>query len=101
MRLSGRVQLTLQHIIYDREEHAAKTWRYRDKSNKMLKSVMNFKGLVDAGVKFDHSGYGMFTTLFMALTTAVSLFFLISVRSYCYLSRVFQQWLFRGSLELI
>lgn len=52
------IRLTLQHITRQREEHKQNSWKYRDETNKMLESVMKYKGLVDAGLKFDPTGYG-------------------------------------------
>jgi hypothetical protein len=48
----------LQQITQQREEHGEKSWKYKDKTTDMLGSVMTFKGLVDAGLKFDPMGYG-------------------------------------------
>jgi hypothetical protein len=52
------VELSLWQITQQREEHGEKCWKYKDKTTQMLQLVMNFKGLVDAGLKFDPTGYG-------------------------------------------
>lgn len=58
IRIVNAVELSLRQITHQREEHGEKSWKHKDKTTKMLQSVMAFKSLVDAGVKLDPTGYG-------------------------------------------
>jgi hypothetical protein len=58
-KIVDAVELSLRRITQQREEHDENCWKYKDKDKtmQMLQSVMIFKGLVDAGLKFDPTGY--------------------------------------------
>lgn len=58
-KIVDAVELSLRRITQQREEHGENCWKYKDKDKtmQMLQSVMIFKGLVDAGLKFDPTGY--------------------------------------------
>jgi hypothetical protein len=52
------VGISLQQITRQREEYGEKTWKYKEKTIKILQSVMAFQSLVSAGLRFDATGYG-------------------------------------------
>jgi hypothetical protein len=59
-KIVDAVELSLRRIAQQREKHGENSWKYeeKDKTMQMLQSVMIFKGLVYAGLKFDPTGYG-------------------------------------------
>jgi hypothetical protein len=53
-----KVELSLKQVAQHREDSLKGSSKYKDKTTSMLKSVLVYKGLVDAGLKFDATGYG-------------------------------------------